>query len=520
LLHRWHSNGRLSVADVALTPQLRDRFRLRVELDSLLAVEVTIAQEATTATREREHGQRYRNRYVYTDLSNVYFVHKLACRRTVGREDGRTIAVRVVVDQLDCFVDRLNGQAHQYRAKDFLRVALHVRLHVADDGRPNKVALFELFHRDVAPIEHDLCALLRTRLYQLVDTLLRLGGDDRSNVRPGQVTRIYFQLAGTLHQIGNPVPCLADKYRRRERHTALTGRTERRSSQLVERIFLVCVRHNNAVVLGAHISLYALSITSGTVVNVLARLIGTYKGYRPNVRVVADKVDRVVRTMNDVHHTGRAAGLVQHLHQQHCRARDTLGRFDDACVAARDRYREHPQRNHGGEVERCNTGRYTERQRVRVRIHVLRNVWHGFTHLQRCDAAAVLHHLQSTQNITLGIDQRFALLLGDVFRQLRHVVADNVLQLEHDLLSAQDRRLAPGLVCLLGRFHRCLHFILRAFGNTRYYLVRGRIVQIDPVVRLRIDELAIDKHLCGRHGSCAVATLQSIAALFGNGEEK
>lgn len=54
---------------------------------------------------------------------------------------------------------------------------------------------------------------------------------------------------------------------------------------------------------------------------------------------------------------------------------------------------EHPQGDHGGEVEGGNTGTDTDGQGVRVCVHVPGDVGHSLAHLQRGDAAAVLHNL-------------------------------------------------------------------------------------------------------------------------------
>lgn len=120
---------------------------------------------------------------------------------------------------------------------------------------------------------------------------------------------------------------------------------------------------------------------------------------------------------------------------------------------------------------------------------------------------------QSTEDVTLGIDKGLALFLGDVLGQLGHVVADQVLQLEHHLLAAQDRSLAPSLEGLLRGLHCRFHFTLGALGDTRDYLVGGRIVQVNPFGGLRVHELTVDEHLGRWDRGGTVAALQSIAVL-------
>lgn len=54
---------------------------------------------------------------------------------------------------------------------------------------------------------------------------------------------------------------------------------------------------------------------------------------------------------------------------------------------------EHPQGDHGGEVEGGDAGTDADGQRVRIGVHVLGNVVHRLAHLQRGDTAAVLDNL-------------------------------------------------------------------------------------------------------------------------------
>ena len=42
------------------------------EVDSLLAVEVTIAEEGSARSREAHHRQRHRDRHVHLDLDRLY----------------------------------------------------------------------------------------------------------------------------------------------------------------------------------------------------------------------------------------------------------------------------------------------------------------------------------------------------------------------------------------------------------------------------------------------------------------
>jgi hypothetical protein len=65
--------------------------------------------------------------------------------------------------------------------------------------------------------------------------------------------------------------------------------------------------------------------------------------------------------MNNVQHAVGQAGLLEQVCEEHRRRRVFLAWLQDECVAARDGVRQHPQRNHGREVERGDAGHNAER---------------------------------------------------------------------------------------------------------------------------------------------------------------
>lgn len=97
--------------------------------------------------------------------------------------------------------------------------------------------------------------------------------------------------------------------------------------------------------------------------------------------------------MDDVQGAIWCARVLQQLGQEHGASWDALGRLHQVRVAAHHPDGEHPQRNHGGEVEGGDAGADAERQAVRVRVHVLGDGGQGFAQHEGGDAAGVLHHL-------------------------------------------------------------------------------------------------------------------------------
>jgi hypothetical protein len=294
------------------------------------------APEAAARSGEREHGQWHGNGNINANLSNINFVDKFPRSRTIRRENGGAIAVWVFIDEVDGVVERLGRETHQHWSKNLLLVAFHRGRHVDENGGTNKVALVEAIDLDVAAVEHDFGAFINSRLHQVKDAFLRLRRDDWADIDAWFVSGSDLQLRCTLNQIWNPFASLAHKDCGRERHATLTGCAKSGTRQLVQRGILVGIGHDYAMILRAHVALHALAIAAATLVDVLASLVGAHERNRADVWVVADEIDRVVRTMNDVNYTRWATRLIEHLAEQQRRAWIALARLDDARVAARN----------------------------------------------------------------------------------------------------------------------------------------------------------------------------------------
>ena len=99
----------------------------RVELDAFWAVHVEVAEEAVLPATEAvvRHGDR--DRHVDADHAGVHLELELAGRSPVAGEDGRAVAVRVVVDQADRLLVRLDADDREHRAEDLVAVRVHRR---------------------------------------------------------------------------------------------------------------------------------------------------------------------------------------------------------------------------------------------------------------------------------------------------------------------------------------------------------------------------------------------------------
>ena len=87
-----------------------------------------------------------------------------------------------------------------------------------------------------------------------------------------------------------------------------------------------------------------------------------------------------------------------------------LRRLHDHSVTSTSSHGEHPQRNHGGEVEWTDTCSHTQGLAVGVCVEASGEVLLSFTHNVVADIADRFHNLQTTEHITFSISKSLALL--------------------------------------------------------------------------------------------------------------
>jgi len=109
-----------------------------------------------------------------------------------------------------------------------------------------------------------------------------------------------------------------------------------------------------------------------------------------------------VRAVDNVQDTLGEASLLGKLGQDHGRTGVPLGGLKDVGVSAGDGHGEHPEGNHGGEVEGADSGGNSERLPVRVGVHILGNSGESLTHQKSGDGAGVLNDLCKSETFRGG----------------------------------------------------------------------------------------------------------------------
>lgn len=255
LLHGGHVDGRDVGIGILVAPEGSDSLGRGVEADSRLAVEVDISTDRSTGASEGEHGQWDWDGDVDADLASINLVGELSGSGAALGEDGSAVTVLVLVGDLDGLVQSVGVQADKDGSKDLLAVALHVGGDVGQDAGSNEVALLVLLDLQAASIQNQIGTLLDTRRDQALNTLERLGRNQRTEVSIGLKAGGNLKLLGTLNKLGQPLLGLANEHNGRKSHAALASGTKGGTSKLIQGVVLVGVGHNDSVVLGSQVGL-------------------------------------------------------------------------------------------------------------------------------------------------------------------------------------------------------------------------------------------------------------------------
>lgn len=185
--------------------------------------------------------------------------------------------------------------------------------------------------------------------------------------------------------------------------------------------------------------------------------------------------------MDDVHASVWNASFLGELNEKLSCSWILLRWLDDHGVSGGQGDREHPKWDHSREVEGTNSSGDSERNSVRVGIHVAGHVWKSLSHHQRRHGAGVLDNLKTSADISFGVWKGLPLLNRDTVSELLHVSLDQGLELEHRLLTGQWGSILPGVKRVLGRVDGSLHFGLSGIRNKPDDFVGGRVCQLDEV---------------------------------------
>src|SRR5690554_2893505 len=486
-----------------------------VETHCLLAVSVLVTVERPFPACEREERQGHRNGNIHTHLAHFDFVLEPAGGATVVGEDRGAVAVRAVVDQLDRFAKVIGVHTGQYRPEDFFFVDVHLRRDLTDQGGPYPVTVRQSIHGTTATVQHQFCPSGLTSGNQAFNTLLGPGAGPRAiagaRIFPG--TRAYF-CHGFL-EFRNPLLRSAYKHRHGDSHAALAGGTHRGTHQGIDHLLLVGIRHDHHVVLGASKALYALHVAGTGFVDITANRYRTDKGNGLDGRIVQQGIHLLLGTVYYLQNALGRTGFFEQFRQAHRGQRILLGRFQYKGVAAGDGQGEHPQGNHGREVERGDPDADAQGLHHAIGVNFPGHVLQSFAHHQGGNVAGVLNHFNAAPDIAFGVGKRLAGFLAESFRNFVLVFLEQGLIAEHQTCPCWGWDFFPGLEGVFGAGNGLFDLVTGGAGNFGQDELGRRIQVGKAAAGLTFNKLAIDEQgylLVHGLSSCC---LWQLSALWG-----
>src|SRR6266403_2116516 len=298
------TNGRVDPGGegAVVEPARGNGFGLGVELHHLLAVGAQIAEFGPARAGEAEEGHRHRDGYVDAHLAHVDLALKLARGGTALGEYAGAVAERVVVDEFDRLIQRAHGDDDHHGSENLGGINLHVRGDGRENGRADEVALFIAGDFDAAAVQLQLGAFLDAVVHQSEDAVLGILRHDGAQVGALLDAGVHLERLRLRHDLGYPLLGLTHQDGDRGRHAALPRRTEGRTNQRIERLFLVGIRHDDGVILRSHHALHALAVLRGQVVHMGADMSRTHEGDGGDVGMGAQGIDRPLAAVHDIEH--------------------------------------------------------------------------------------------------------------------------------------------------------------------------------------------------------------------------
>ncbi len=134
-----------------------------------------------------------------------------------------------------------------------------------------------------------------------------------------------------------------------------------------------------------------------------------------DVGMFEEAIDGDAISLNDVEDSVGKAGLLHEFGQEERGAGVFLGWLQDEGVAAGDGVGEHPERHHGGEVERGDAGDDAERLAELIDVNAAAGLFGEAALEEVGDAAGEFDVFEAARDFAEGVGQGLAVFEGDEF---------------------------------------------------------------------------------------------------------
>src|SRR5262249_797823 len=171
-----------------------------------------------------------------------------------------------------------------------------------------------------------------------------------------------------------------------------------------------------------------------------------------NLRMIAESVDDVGATVDEIDDAFGQAGLLEEFVDAVHGERNALGGLEDEGVSTGDGVGQKPERNHRREVEGDDGGDHAERLADERFVDARRDVFKVVALHHHGDAAGDFNVFDAAAQLSFGFGKGLAIFHGDKPRQLVEVLFEKILQLEEVLHALAGRGAAPHGKCIRRRF--------------------------------------------------------------------
>ncbi len=316
-------------------------------------------------------------------------------------------------------------------------------------------------------------------------------------------------------------------------HAALAGGTVSGTDEGVGGLIEIGVGHDDHVILRAAESLHALAVLCAGGVDVLGDGGGADEGDGLDGGVGEDGVDGGLVAVDDVEDAVREAGFLEHFGEEDGGGGVALGGLEDEGVAAGDGEREHPERDHGGEVEGRDAGDDAERLAHGPGVDAGADLLGEFALEELADAGGVLDVFEAAHDLAFGVGEDFAVLAIEEGGDLVHAGLEDVAQAEEDAGAAERRLRGPVGEGAGGGFDGGVQLGFGCEGNVGLHGAGGRVEDVAETAGGAADGSAVDpvgdladvclfsgRFGCGREGGHGADSLEKEAPMVAGDFER
>src|SRR5690349_6085374 len=131
-----------------------------IEAYSIRPVLVEVTKDGPLPATEGVVGERHRNWHVDADHADVDLGGEVTRSIAIARKDRYTVAVLVVVGELQAFLIALGSHHRKHGSKDLFLVDAHVGRHLVEQAAAHVKAVLVTLQAEVAAVDGELGTLL------------------------------------------------------------------------------------------------------------------------------------------------------------------------------------------------------------------------------------------------------------------------------------------------------------------------------------------------------------------------